>query len=68
MPLIPQDFQILEFAERTEARCDFLPHKICFTDLGPKQLEPMLSRNVWQLFRAGVVGRAGRNDFSLQTV
>jgi len=36
--------------------------------LGPKQLEPMLSRNVWQLFRAGVLGRAGRIDFALQTV
>jgi hypothetical protein len=44
-PLIPQDFQILD-SQREEARCDFLAHKICFTDLGPKQLEPMLSRNV----------------------
>jgi len=47
---------------------DLHPHKICFTDLGPKQLVPMLSRNVSQLFGAGAVGRASRNAFSVQTV
>jgi len=40
-------------------------HRICFTNRGPKQLQPMLSRNV---FSSAIVGRASRNAFSAQTV